>query len=568
MSDPYAKRPWLLHYDAHVPPSLTYGEKTFAEQFAETAAEFPEKTALVYLGRDLTYRQLDALSSSLARYLIDSGLEPGDVVGLHLPNLPAAYISVIAVQKAGGVSTGLSPLLTPHELEHQLNDSGARVVITVDVLFAKLAEVAAKTRFRTAIVAEVGDFLPWPKRLLGKLLGRIPTGAVTPLEGKTVVRFRDALRNAPAAPVLVKRAMDDVIFLMYTGGTTGLAKGAMLTSRSYMSNWAQVTTWLDLGADDVALSAFPVFHIAGLALGGFSLLKGATQICVPNPRDTAALVASMKAYRPTVVVNVPTIYFELMKRDDFRALDHSRLKWCLSAAAPFPREYFAELEGIIGEGRFLELYGMTETSPVTCCNPRHGAKKAGSIGMPLTDTEVKLVDPETGELAAPGEPGELAIRGPQLMKGYHGKPGETAHAIRDGWMFTGDIATMDDDGYLFLVDRLKDMVIVSGFKVFTRELDDALLQHPDVALAASVGVPDPERPGSERVAAAVVLKPGVDATPAVRESITAHLRKVVAPYKVPRQIEFVDELPTSGVGKILKREVKRRMTAGDPAPPR
>jgi long-chain acyl-CoA synthetase len=314
--------------------------------------------------------------------------------------------------------------------------------------------------------------------------------------------------------------------------------------------------------EDIALSAFPLFHIAGLALGGFSMSQGTTQICVPNPRDTHFIINAMKSYKPTFLVNVPTVYYELMKNPDFKGLDLKNLKWCLSAAAPFPEENIGELEAIIGKGNFIELYGMTETSPVTCCNPRYGVKKAGSIGMPVPDTEFLLIDPETGQPAKPGETGEIAIKGPQVMKEYYEKPEETANVFRNGWMHTGDVARMDEDGYFYIVDRLKDMVIVSGFKVFTRELDEVLIKHPDVSLAASIGLPDPDRPGSERVACAIVLKPGVEKSEAQKQKIVLYLKETVASYKIPKLIEFMDQLPTSGVGKILKREIKTMMLGG------
>jgi long-chain acyl-CoA synthetase len=366
----------------------------------------------------------------------------------------------------------------------------------------------------------------------------------------------------PKDRVEVKRKMDDTIFMMYTGGTTGPSKGAVLTQRSYMANRIQTVTWLDINSEDIALSAFPLFHIAGLALGGFSITTGATLICVPNPRDTHFLINCIKSYKPTLMVNVPTVFFELMKKPEFKAVDKSTIKWCLSAAAPFPPENMKELESIIGEGNFIELYGMTETSPVTSCNPRYGKKKAGSVGLPISDTEFKLIDPETGQPAKPGEPGEIVCRGPQVMKGYYNKPEETANSIRDGWMHTGDVAKMDEDGYFFLVDRLKDMVIVSGFKVFTRELDDELSKHPAVQLAASIGMPDPDRPGSERVGVAIVLKPGFEKNDATKESILKYLKETVAPYKVPKVIQFMDQIPTSGVGKILKRELREIMIPG------
>jgi long-chain acyl-CoA synthetase len=557
MHDVYTQKPWLNHYDPNVPPTLSYEEKTFAEVFQDVVRRSPDKTALIYLGSRLSFRELDELSNQLAHFFIQSGLKPDDVVGLHLPNIPAHYIAVIAAQKAGCVTSGLSPLLTPAEMVHQLQDSQAKMVITVDVLFAKLAQVAAECHFTTILVSEIADFLPPLKRFLGKLLKKIPTAEVNPIPGKNIRRFTEILPTFPKEFVLVKRTMDDMIFMMYTGGTTGLAKGAMLTQRNYMYNRRQVLTWLDIHPDDTALSAFPMFHIAGLALGGFIITQGATQICVPNPRDSHFLIEAIQKHRPTCIVNVPTVYFEMMKKPEFKTVDLSGVKWCLSAAAPFPAENIKELEAIIGEGNFIELYGMTETSPVTCCNPRYGKKKASSIGMPLSDTEFKLIDPASKEPVKPGEPGEIAIRGPQVMKGYFGQPAETANVLRDGWLYTGDIARMDDDGYFYIVDRLKDMVIVSGFKVFTRELDDVLSRHPDVQMAASVGLPDPERPGSERVACAITLRPGIEGSAAEKEKILKYLKENVAPYKVPRVITFMDQLPTSGVGKILKRELKQ-----------
>ncbi len=558
MNDVYAEKPWLKNYDKNVPPNLTYEDKTFAEQFRIVVDQFPDKTALHYMGKKLTFRDIDLLSNQLARYFLKIGLKPDDVVGLHMPNIPAHYISLIAVQKAGCVSTGLSPLLTPHEMEHHLTDSRATVVITVDILFEKVAEASGKTPFSTVIVAEVADFLPGVKRVLGKLLKKIPTAPIRPLPGKTVLTFMDAIEGMPDDRVAVKRTMDDTIFMMYTGGTTGQSRGAVLSQRSYMYNRQQLLTWLDLRTDDIALSAFPLFHIAGLTLGGFAMTKGVTQICVPNPRDTHFMIKEMKEHKPSFMTNVPTVYFELVKKPEFKALDMSGLKFCLSVAAPFPKEKIKELEGVVGENKLIELYGMTE-SMVTCFNPRYGTKKPSSIGIPLPDTEFNLIDPETGQTAKPGEPGEIVVRGPQLMKGYYMNPEETANTLRDGWIYTGDVARMDEDGYFYIVDRVKDMVIVSGFKVFTREIDDLLVAHPDIELAAAIGIPDPDRPGSERVAIAIVLKPGIEKSVAEKEKIMNFLKENIAPYKMPKVIRFMDQLPLSGVGKILKRELRKMM---------
>ena len=556
MEDIYTQRPWLKHYDKHVSPNLSYDGKTFCQRFRETVATYPNKPALIYLGKTLTFKDLDILSNQLAHYLRMSGLKPGDVVGLNMPNVPAHYIAVIAVQKADCISTGLSPLLTTPELIHQIKDCGTQVVLTLDMLFEKIYEAAPKTNLKTVLVASIADFLPPIKAILGKLLKKIPQAEVKPIAGVTVERFMSAVRSMPKSAVEGAKGMDDVMYMMYTGGTTGPAKGAQLTQKNVMSNAKQIVTWVDIGPGDTFLCAFPLFHIAGLCLGTVSLTHGITQIAVPNPRDTHFLIEAVKNYKPTALVNVTTIFLELMKQAAFKTLDFSSVRWFMSAAQPFPPENIREFEAIVGQGKLLELYGMTETSPVTCCLPRYGTKKPGSIGMPLPDTTFKLVDPETGNLAALGEPGEIAIHGPQVMLGYYNQPEETAHAVRDGWMYTGDIAKMDEDGYFYIVDRLKDMVIVSGFKVFTRELDDVLCEHPDIAMAASFGVPDPERAGSERVACAVVLKPGIAKDDAERDKIIAYLKSKVAPYKVPKRVIFMDQLPTSGVGKILKRELK------------
>jgi long-chain acyl-CoA synthetase len=369
------------------------------------------------------------------------------------------------------------------------------------------------------------------------------------------------MQTMPKDPVAVPRGMDDLIFLMYTGGTTGPSKGAMLSQRNYMCNRLQLFAWLDVTPEDTLMSALPLFHIAGLTVAVCSLTAGVSQVCIPDPRDSNFMLQAIQNYNPAGILNVPTVYFELMKKPEFRAIDFSPLKWCLSAAAPFPPDLIPELEAVIGEGKFIELYGMTEMSPVTCCNPRYGKKKPTSVGIPIPDTEVKILVPETGEPAEIGEPGEMVVRGPQLMRGYYKKPEETAHAIRDGWMYTGDIAKIDEDGYFYIIDRLKDVVIVSGYKVFTRELDDVLMKHPDIKLAASFGIPDPNRPGSERVAAVILLKPGIEKNGAEKDEILKYLKANVAPYEVPKVIEFMDQFPTSGVGKILKRELKEKVAA-------
>ena len=562
MSDPYSPKPWLKYYDPHVPHSLEYPEKTYAEVFREAAAYIPTTVAVYYMGRGLTYHELDDLSNHFANFLQKSGLKPGDTVGVNLPNIPAYYIAIIGIQKAGCVLTGVSPLLQPKELEYQLNDSGAGFLVTLDALFDKVAAVVGKTMVKTVAVAAIADFISPLKRFLGKVLKKIPTGDVHPITGVEVGRFLDFLQEVPADGVEEKLDPAAPGLMQYTGGTTGPPKGAVLTHRNIVSHMTQVNTWLDMQSNEAPtfLSAFPLFHQAGLFLAMNTMAIGGTQVAVPNPRDLNFLVSAIARYRPAAIVNVPTIFLELLKKPKFQSLDFSGVRWFLSGAAPFPAEYIKQFEAVVGESKLIEVLGMTETSPVITSLPLYGRKKPGSVGIPLPDTEVKLVDPETGEIVPRGEPGEFVARGPQVFTvGYHNKPEETANTLRDGWIFTGDICTMDEDGYFYVVDRLKDMVIVSGFKVFTRTVDDVLMEHPDIDMAATIGLADSKRPGSEIVASAIVLKPDVAKNEGTKEKITAYMREKVAPYKVPKQIEFMDELPLSAVGKVLKRELREQM---------
>jgi len=562
MSDPYAEKPWLKHYDDHVSPSLNYSNKTYAELFREATTHIPARTAVYYMGRGITYHELDKLSNRFAHFLQNRGLKPGDTVGVNLPNIPAYYISILGIQKAGCVLTGVSPLLQPEELEYQLNDSGAKLLVTLDALYEKVKAVVPRTRVETVAVAGIADFLAPLKGFLGKLLKKIPAGKVSPIDGLTVGRFMNFLQAMPSDHLEEKLSPDARSLMQYTGGTTGPPKGAVLTHRNMVDQIQQANTWLDISAGDAPtiLSAFPLFHQAGLFLAMDTMAFGGTQIAVPNPRDLGFLISAIKKFKPGGIVNVPTIYLELLKKPKFRSLDFSGVAWFISGAAPFPPEYIKEFEEVVGKGKLIEVLGMTETSPVHMGLPRYGMKKPGSVGIPFPDTEVKLIDPGSGDIVPVGEPGELLVKGPQVFtEGYHNKPEETAATLKDGWIYTGDVCKMDTDGYFFVVDRVKDMVIVSGYKVFTRTVDDVLMEHPDIDVAAAIGLPDPARPGSEIVATAVVLKSGVEKSEDTREKITQYMREKVAPYKVPKKIAFMDELPLSAVGKVLKRKLRQMM---------
>ena len=562
MSDAYSSKPWLKFYDKHVPENLEYPEKVYPEIFRETVEMVPERVALYYMGKGITFREIDTLSNKFAQYIKARGVKPGEVVGVNLPNIPAYYISIIGIQKAGCVLTGVSPLLKPEELEFQLNDSSAKILVTLDLLFGNAEKIAQNTGIRAIAVAGIADFLPPVKKFLGKMLKKIPSGTVNPIPGIEVRKYLDILEEMPQERVEATIKPEAPMLMQYTGGTTGPPKGAVLTHRNIVSHITQMKLWMDLHVADEGnvMSAFPLFHQAGLFMGLITMSLGMTQVAIPNPRDLKFIISAMKKYKPASMINVPTVFLELLKKPEFRAIDFSGLEWCLSGAAPFPPEYIKEFEDVVGKGKLVEVLGMTETSPVLVSLPRYGKKKPGSVGLPLSDTDIKLVDPETGELAPQGQPGEFVARGPQVFTaGYHNRPEENANTLKDGWIYTGDICEMDEDGYFYIVDRLKDMVNVSGFKVFTRQLDDELMEHPDIDVAASVGLPNPERPGSEIVATAIVLKQGIEKDDEAKEKILQYLKEKVAPYKIPKRIDFMDELPTSAVGKVLKRELRKTM---------
>ncbi len=559
MDDIYSGKPWLKFYDQGIPHEIEYPCISYAEFIRDAFDKFPDRVALYYMGKGIKYRELDILSNQFARFLLQNACHSGDVIGVHLPNIPACYISCLGIQKAGCVYSGVSALLTPDELIHQLNDSGAKIVVTLDLLFETLAKAIGYTGVHTVVVASVADFLPPIKKIVGKLLKKIPSKDTEDLAGVRVVRFKDGLKDMNKDIPEVKIEPDKPSFIMYTGGTTGRPKGAVLTHNNFVRHLVQINTWLGLSmGQHTTLCPYPLFHVAGCFIAMGCIALGNSLILIPNPRDLMFMVSAIKKHRPTSVLAVPTLYLALMKLPGFRALDFSGIQYFLSGSAPFPQENLREFEELV-KGRLIETYGLTESVSVVAAPPYNGVKKTGSVGIPIMDTEVKIVDPETGDPVPAGEPGEIIVKGPQVFAGYYNQPEETAYAVRNGWLHTGDIARMDDDGYFYIVDRLKDMVNVSGFKVFTRVVDEVLVEHPDVEMGATIGLPDPNRPGSEIVAAAVVLKTGRQKNEDMKREITAHMEKKLSAYKIPKLIEFMDQLPLSPVGKVLKRDLRKIM---------
>ncbi len=567
----YADRFWMKNWDegmTDLDPSEF--DTTYVDMIRPVFEENANKTALGYLGVDVTFAELDRYSNQFANMLLENGFRKGDIVGINLPNTPQYVIALLGTLKAGCIVSGVSPLMSAPQIQYQMNDLGVGEkrlgFVTLDAAFpTQIAKIAEKIpQLSVVVTTGVAAFLPKLKQILGKLTKKVPSGKVTPLAGKTVLDFhRDILKKQSTDSPDVQLTPDDLGYIQYTGGTTGPPKGAMLSHRNAVHNIRSVLRWLAWeDAEGVVLSGFPLFHVAGLTMSEVTMYAGWTQVLIPNPRDTDHICKEMVKYKVTNLVNVPSLFQMLMANPTFKEMDHSGLGTCICAASPFPKESQEEFESIIGKGKILELYGMTETSPVSTMNPMKGQRKLGTIGMPFLNTEAKLVDPGTGEEVPLGQAGEICIRGPLVMQGYSSKPEETKKAIdSDGYMHTGDVAIMDEDGYMRIVDRTKDMIIVGGYKVFSSKVEDSIAKHPAVGMIALVGVDNPKRPGSETVKGFVQLDPGYGYDgneSALQEDIIRFAKENCSPYEVPKMIEIIGEMPLTAVGKIDKKVLRVR----------
>jgi len=571
MSSPYESRFWRKNWD----PGLTdldpkEFETTYPEMLRSIFEKYPDNMALTFQGLEITYREVDRYSNQFANMLIENGYKKGDAVGINLPNSPEYVYSVIGTLKAGCIVSGVSPLMSDVQMHYQIEDLGAGgknvALVTLDAIFEhRLKKIADKLpQLKVVIVTSIiGSFSKEDQAKI-KAVREIPSGEITPLEGKNVLHFQDdVLAKFSTDLPKVDISPDDVGWIQYTGGTTGPPKGAMLSHKNCASVMLCIKSWLQWEVGKGMLcSGFPMFHIAGLTVSESALLFGWGQILIANPRDALGICNEMKKYKPTVLVNVPSLYQILINFRKFKRLDHSNVVSCISAAAPFPKESQEALESIVGKGKLLELYGMTELSPVATMNPSIGNKKLGTAGMPILNVELKLVDPETGKEVPLGEPGEICVRGPLVMQGYYNKPEETKNAIdSDGYMHSGDVGIMDEDGYIRIVDRTKDMIIVGGFKVFSAKIEDVLSKHYAIGMIALIGLPNPDRPGSEIVKAHIQLNPDFEYDgneEALKEDITAFAKENCAPYEVPKIIEFAKELPLTVIGKIDKKVLRKQ----------
>ena len=558
------KRFWHSYYDKRVPSSLDYPSVPLHRILDDTAGKFPGRTAISFLGKSISYKQLRIYSDAFSRGLVRLGVKKGDRVALYLPNVPHMVIGYFGALKAGAITVPTNPLYTERELLYQVKDSGSKVLVTLDldITLSKVKAVKEAAGLDRIVVGRVSDFLPFPKNLLYPLVKK--KDLVDVPKDEAYITFEDLLSESGTGAPEAGAKPEDAAVLMYTGGTTGVSKGAILTHRNLIANALQTYCWASSGemSDTPQVSALvvlPLFHSFSMTVCmNHGIMRGARLILFPTrPKpDLSDLLATIQKERPQLLPGVPTLYTAMANNPNVQRYKIDSIKVCNSGAAPLPVEVLHRFEAITGS-RIIEGYGLSESSPVATCNPLEGERKAGSIGLPVSDTDIRIVDQEGGEKdVLQGQAGEILIRGPQVMAGYWNRPDETAKSLRDGWLYTGDIAWMDEAGYLFIVDRKKDMIITGGFNIFPREVEEILYEHPKVLEAAVIGLPDPR--SGERLKAFVVLKEGQEAT---AEEILAFCREKLTAYKVPKAIEFRKELPKSNIGKLLRRALRDEESA-------
>jgi long-chain acyl-CoA synthetase len=548
------QKPWHDHYEEGVPRTFGYPEVPIYQVLEDTARNFPDRIAIIFLGKKLTYRKLYELVQQFATVISTLGIKTGDRVACILPNSPQFAIVYYGVMQAGGIFVQMNPLNSEKEIQFQLADSGAETVIVADVLDLpnKVKKVKSETPLKRIIYTSIKEYLPFPKNLLYPLVAKPPKFE----RGEGIFFLKELLAKRAPSPPSVTVNQDDVALLLYTGGTTGISKGCMLSQRNLVSNAIQSSLWFPKAerGKEIFLSVLPFFHSFGMTTClNLPIYLGATMMIVLRfERDKlGGFLKDIQRIRPTIFPGVPAMYQAINNFPDVGKYDLSSVKFCLSGAAPLPVEVCRKFEQITG-GKLVEGYGLTEASPVTHCNPLFGKRKIGSIGLPFPDTDCEIADVETGEGPLPvGEIGELRIKGPQVMKGYWNNPEETEECLKDGWLYTGDIGKMDEEGYFSILDRKKDMIITGGFNVYPRDIDEVLFQHPKIKDAVAVGIPDPYH--GEIVKAFVVLKDGETAN---EEEIIAFCRENLARYKVPKMVEFRQELPKTMIGKVLRKALR------------
>jgi long-chain acyl-CoA synthetase len=558
-------KPWLAHYDKGVPHTVEIPNAPLFHFLEESARKYPDRACTIFKGAVITFKEMNELTDRMAAALVDLGVKRGDRVGIFMPNTPQFVIAYYGILKAGGAVVATNPLYTAPEIEHQASDAGIEVMFVMTNFYNTIKKAQPKTKIKKLIVTNLKESLPPLMRLLFTL-AREKKGGFR-IEGGLKdgeVWMQDLLNKYKgAARPKVEVDPDDTALFQYSGGTTGVSKGAVASHGNVVANTLQLRGWfvnLEEGKE-VFLMGIPLFHVYGMVAGmNLSMATGSTMVMVPNVRDLKDVMDNIAKYRCTIFPGVPALYNGINNHPDVKAhkYDLSSIKACISGSAALMRETKEQFEALTG-GKVFEGYGLSEAPTGTHCNPLLGINKTGSIGMPLPNMECRIVSLDDGETDLPqGEIGELLLHGPQVMKGYHNMPTETSNSLRkdkDGktWLYTGDIVRMDEDGYFYIVDRKKELIKPGGFQVWPREVEEAIASHPKVLEVGVGGIPDPNR--GETVKAWVVLKPGEELSVA---ELKAHCKEQLAPYKVPTHFEFRNELPKTTVGKILRRELIRQ----------
>jgi len=567
------EKTWLKHYPPGVPHSMNYPNEPL-HKLLETAAERgPAGTAVIFPGAlgdsyRLSYGKLNELANRMANALASLGVKKGDRVALLMPNCPQFVISYYAVLKLGGIVVATNPLYSARELEFQIKDAGAETIIVLSLFYKTVAGIRDKTCLKRVIVTNIKEYLPPVSRTLFTLLKEKKEGHRADISGAAdTYLFQDLLGRYGPTPPSVSVTPDDVAMFQYTGGTTGTSKGAVALHRNVMANVYQLRSWgMPLGlneGEEVIMGVMPLFHVYGMVLVmHFTVLTRSSMVLLPR-WETKQVLKAINHYEPAFFPGVPTMYVALNNYPEIGKYDLKSIKLCNSGAAPLPVEVQERFERVTG-GKLVEGYGLSEAPTATHANPALGLRKNGTIGVPLPDVEAKIMDGETGEKEMPvGEVGELVIRGPQVMQGYWNKPEETKLVLRDGWLYTGDMAKVDEDGFFAIVDRKKELILAGGYNIYPREIEEVLYENTKVKEAVCYGVPDEYR--GQTVKCAIVLKEGETAT---AEEIIDYCRPNLAKFKVPKIIEFRSELPKSLIGKVLRRvlveeeEAKSKGAAG------
>ncbi len=563
---------WQANYDKGVPTTIEYPNVPLFHFLEDAARKYPDRACTIFKGAVVTYKEMNEITDRVAAAIVDMGVKKGDRVGMFMPNSPQFVMIYYGILKAGGIVVSTNPLYTPPEIEYQASDAGIEYMFVMTNYYETIKKAQPKTRIKRLIVTNLKESLPPVMRVLFTLL-REKKGGFR-IEGGLRdgdVWFQDLLaKHKDASRPNVEVDPNDTALFQYSGGTTGVSKGAVAMHRNVVANTLQIKAWMP-GIEpgkEVVLMAIPLFHVYGMVAGmNFAMACGASMVMVPNPRDLKDVLDNIAKYKTTIFPGVPAIYNGINNHPDVKAgkYDLSSIKACISGSAPLMRETKEQFEKLTG-GKVFEGYGLSEAPTATHCNPLEGVNKTGSIGMPLSDVDAKIISLDDGETElAQGEIGEIIVHGPQVMKGYHNMPTETVNTLRkmsDGkvWLFTGDIARMDEDGYFYIVDRKKELIKPGGYQVWPREVEEVIAAHPKVMDVGVAGIPDPYR--GETVKAWVVVKPGETLTD---EELKAFCKERLAPFKVPTHYEFRDELPKTTVGKILRRELVRQHKEANPS---